>query len=45
MFEVIHGSEMDPWLDLGVGLGVGVGGSLNMDGAGIEGCQIKLEDR
>lgn len=37
---------MDPWIDLGVGVGVGsVGGSLNMDGAGIEGCQIKLEDR
>ena len=35
---------MDPWIDLGVGVGC-VGGSLNMDGAGIEGCQIKLEDR
>ena len=45
MLDYIHGSGMDPWVDLGVGLGVGVGGALNMEGAGIEGCQIKLEDR
>ena len=36
---------MDTWVEVERGLGPGLVASLNMEGAGVEGSQMKLEDR
>ena len=38
-------SAMDTWVEVERGLGPGLVASLNMEGAGVEGSQMKLEDR
>ena len=44
-WKCVPDSAMDTWVEVERGVGPGLVASLNMEGAGVEGSQMKLEDR